>query len=48
MSRRISKSVILLFTDSKYLENKKICKKTRMNYEQIGEDIFQKRHLLIC
>jgi hypothetical protein len=26
----------------------KICKKTRMNFEQIGEDIFQKRHRLVC
>jgi hypothetical protein len=45
-SHQISKLVILLFTDSKYL--KKICKKTRMNSEQTGEDIFQKRHRLVC
>jgi hypothetical protein len=37
---QISKPVILLFIDSKYLKNKKICKKTRMNSEQTGEDIF--------
>jgi hypothetical protein len=44
---RISKPTILLFTDSKYFKNKK-CKKTRMNSKQIGEDIFQKRHHLVC
>jgi hypothetical protein len=30
------------------LKNKKKCKKTRMNSEQAGEDIFQKRHRLVC
>jgi hypothetical protein len=36
---QISKLVILLFMDSKYLKNKKYVK-TRMNSEQTGEDIF--------
>jgi hypothetical protein len=39
---QISKSAILLFTDSKYLKNKKICKKTRINFDQTDEDIFSK------
>jgi hypothetical protein len=37
---RISKLVILLFTDSKYLKKNKKYIKTRMNSEQTGEDIF--------
>jgi hypothetical protein len=34
--------MILLFIDSEYLKNKKYVKKTRMNFEQIGEEFFQK------
>jgi hypothetical protein len=49
---QIHKPVILVFINSKILENNKksvkICKTTRMDSEQTDEDIFQKQHHLVC